>query len=464
VTRQVDFSLLKKYDVSGPRYTSYPTALQFNQQFGADDYLLYVDRSNGDPIPKPLSLYIHVPFCQSLCYYCGCNKIITSRYEKAQLYISYLHKEIELQASLFDKDRQVTQIHLGGGTPTFLHLDDIERLVEKIKGCFNLAPKEECEMGIEIDPRTTRKEEILKLIDIGFNRLSIGIQDFDRPVQIAINRLQSKSETLDLISAAQSQHIQSLSVDLIYGLPKQNIEGFGKTLDVIIDVRPDRIALYNYAHMPSLIKSQKLIDANDLPGPQQKLELLALAIEKLTAAGYCHIGMDHFSLPGDSLWKNFQRGGLQRNFQGYSTHSDCDIVGVGVSAISKIAHTFAQNHKTFSDYKKAIDEDQLPVQRGYALSIEDQIRADVIQHIMCGRAIKFEYFEHLYSIIFPIYFGLELEKLNSFAGDGLINLDQGGFWVTANGRMFLRNIAMVFDAYSQKPETKTDTIRFSKVL
>jgi oxygen-independent coproporphyrinogen-3 oxidase len=456
--------LLKKYDVYGPRYTSYPTALQFDEKFSLDDYLSYVERSNGDPIPKSISLYIHIPFCHSLCFYCGCNKIVTSRYEKAQEYLELLCKEIELQAALFDKDREVTQIHFGGGTPTFLRLNDIRKIITCLNKNFNLAANHKREMGIEIDPRTTSSQDILELIDLGFNRLSFGIQDFDKPVQEAINRLQDKNDTLALIKTAHSQKIQSLSVDLIYGLPKQTLTGFRHTIRTIAAIRPDRIALYNYAHMPHLIKSQKLIDANDLPNSEEKLELFALALEELSSSGYCHIGMDHFALPEDSLYKSFKNEGMHRNFQGYSTHSDCDTLGLGVSAISKIFHAYSQNHKNLSDYRQFIEQEQLPISRGYALTIDDQIRADLIQHIMCGRPIRFEYFEHLYSIYFDRYFLNELNALSTLVQDDLIIFSGDGFSVTPKGRLFLRNIAMIFDVYLNKPKVENKAIQFSKVL
>lgn len=460
----IDQVLLTKYDVSGPRYTSYPTARQFHSQFGEGDYRWHIEHSNQDPVPKPLSLYLHIPFCKALCYYCGCHKIITQNRSKILTYLDALHKEIKNQASLFDPDREVRQVHLGGGTPTYLYTAEIQQLLNTIKQYFKLAPMPDCEMGIEIDPRTTDKVDIEVLANMGFNRMSFGVQDFDRQVQVAINRLQDKDQTLELLYTARSAGVASLSVDLIYGLPKQTQQSFVETLKAIIAAHPDRIALYNYAHMPSIIKAQKMIQENDLPEAEAKLELLNLSIDTLTAAGYCHIGMDHFALPSDPLSRSLDKGELHRNFQGYSTHGDCDIIGFGASAISRVGDAFSQNHKNLLDYQRCIKNQRLATQRGYSLSADDRIRAAVIQHIMCSHILNFKDFGRAHHIIFKQYFQRELEQLKPMSDDQLLIITEDKLQITARGRLLLRNIAMIFDAYLPQNNSADNCIQFSKVL
>ncbi len=457
--------LLKKYDVNGPRYTSYPTALQFNEHFTSKEYHWHIQQSNQDLIPKPLSLYLHIPFCRSLCYYCGCHKIITHNKNKVNAYLESLHYEIELQAKHFDKDRKVKQIHFGGGTPTYLTHKELQHILETIAQNFNLGLSN-TEMGIEIDPRTITSDTIKYFSDIGFNRVSFGIQDFDTEVQSAINRIQDQQHTLALIQAAKKEQVHSISIDLIYGLPKQTLTSFTKTLSITLDARPDRIALYNYAHMPQRISSQKLIDETWLPSPDEKLKLLTLAIDTLMDAGYQYIGMDHFALPDDPLNQHLKDSTLQRNFQGYSTHGDCDIVGFGISAISKIGNAYSQNHKNVSDYLKKIQSNELAVQRGYVLNQDDRIRAHAIQQIMCQYSIDFSQFRQFQHIDFTEYFKKELERLKQLEADGLLKLTTYSMEITPLGRLFLRNIAMIFDAHmSHKTlkESKTQTL-FSKVL
>lgn len=455
---------MMKYDVSGPRYTSYPTALQFSSSFKANNYRQIVTQSNYTDSTKPLSLYIHIPFCESLCYYCGCHKVITKNKKRSEIYLHALQKEIALQGKLFNKNREVRQVHLGGGTPTFLTAHQIRSLIECIKDNFVLAPLSQCEIGIEIDPRTTNSADISSLAEIGFNRMSFGIQDFDEQVQIAMNRIQSKEQTLQLLQAVRASKVESLSVDLIYGLPKQNIVGFKDTLTTMIKARPDRIALYNYAHMPSLIKSQKLIKDEHLLSAEEKLALLKLSVESLVEAGYCHIGMDHFALPEDPLSISLENGTLHRNFQGYSTNGDCDVIGLGVSAISKINGAFAQNHKSLPDYQNAISHHELATQRGYLLSEDDKIRADIIQHLMCSHILNFNDLGAQYKINFKEYFNHELIKLEAMGNDGLITIDQDTIKITDRGRLLLRNIAMVFDKYLRSNTSSLNTIKYSKVL
>lgn len=460
----IDKALLGKYSTYGPRYTSYPTALQFNHDFSTDDYCWHVKDSNEDLVPTSLSLYLHIPFCQSLCYYCGCHKIVTQDKAKAQPYIELLTKEIALQGKLFVEDRQVKQIHFGGGTPTYLDYDEIHQLIEAIDTHFTLAPASERETSIEIDPRTTSIDDINKLANSGFNRMSFGIQDFNPEVQHAINRIQSEEQTLTLLNAAREAWVDSISVDLIYGLPRQTLEGFDKTLESIIHARPDRIALYHYAHMPQKIKAQKLINEYDIPDTEEKLLLLSHSIEKLTAAGYEYIGMDHFALPDDPLSHSLKEGTLQRNFQGYSTHNHCDTIGLGVSSISKIGHCFSQNYKNISDYYSYINKGQLAIEKGCKLSFDDTIRSIVIQQIMCRQQVDIDYFNCTQSIPFEEYFHTELMNLAPMIDDGLVLLSRDRLQITPKGRFFLRNIAMVFDHYLQQQEHLTSLNKHSKIL
>ncbi|MFT5421320.1 MAG: oxygen-independent coproporphyrinogen-3 oxidase [Candidatus Endobugula sp.] len=462
---KISQALLKKYNVSGPRYTSYPTALQFDPLFTEKHYRWHIEDSNQHPIPKPISLYLHIPFCHSLCYYCGCHKFITRNAKKVNTYLAALHKEINLQAALFDNDREIKQIHFGGGTPTYLGAEQIAHLLYTIKQNFTLAKKTDLEISIEIDPRGMNASDIQALADIGFNRMSFGVQDFDHQVQIAINRVQDKDLTLELLQAARSANIQSISTDIIYGLPKQTHDSFKATLETIVNARPDRIALYNYAHMPDRIKSQKLIHATDLPSSDEKLALMELSIETLTAADYLHIGMDHFALAKDPLSRSLKQKKLQRNFQGYSTHGDCDTIGLGVSAISQINDGYSQNDKSLDIYNSSIKNNRLAVARGYALTQDDQLRAAVIQQLMCQRTVNFEEFNHLYHIHFITYFQTELNNLSPMIEDKLLTLNKQGLQITNKGCLFLRNIAMVFDAYlSTKDPSDEQSLRFSKVL
>ncbi len=457
--------LLNKYDVYGPRYTSYPTALQFNDGFTAIDYSSQALASNQHLIPKPLSIYIHVPFCKSLCYYCGCNKIITHKPQMASDYLDYLYREIEMHAKYYADDRLLQQIHFGGGTPTFLKPQQLREVMEVLAQSFHLGLPDTLEIGIEIDPRTITPVEMQELTAMGFNRISIGIQDFDPDVQKAINRVQSKEQVESVIASARTNHVNSVSVDIIYGLPKQTRASFSRTLDTIIDIRPDRIALYNYAHMPQRIPAQRLIHGSDLPSTEEKLAIFTDSIKRLTQAGYIYIGMDHFALPTDSLAKALENGGLQRNFQGYSTHAECDVIGVGVSAISRVNDGYSQNVTEISKYKDAISKGQLPIKRGVTLTEDDRIRADLIQLIMCDGRVNYSEFGNEHDIFFHRYFKDELSSLYDLSNDGLVILDDQGFSVTPKGRIFLRNIAMKFDAYfNQTTLQNTEQPRYSKTL
>lgn len=442
-------AMVEKYDRPGPRYTSYPTAPRFHSDFSLEAYREAVDLSNGDLLPKPLSLYVHIPFCRQLCYYCACHKIITHRDERASEYLNYLKREIRLQAYLFDADRQVTQLHLGGGTPTYLTGDQIAELMTVLDDAFCLDWSESREFSLEIDPRSVSLATLGVLKAQGFNRLSIGVQDFDPAVQQAVNRVQSEAHVSDLVATARDEGFASVSVDLIYGLPCQTVASFSRTLDKVIALRPDRIATYSYAHLPETFRAQRLIQSSDMPTPAQKLELLALIIDRLQAAGYVYIGMDHFALPDDELVRARDAGTLQRNFQGYSTQADCDLIGLGISAIGKVADTYSQNAKSLPDYYHRLDELQLPVVRGYRLSDDDRLRRDVIHHLMCHGVVDIPAIEQHYAIDFRVYFAESLRQLEAPMADGLVTLDDASLTLQPRGRLVMRNIAMAFDAYLQ---------------
>ncbi|KIL05677.1 coproporphyrinogen III oxidase [Stutzerimonas stutzeri] len=440
-------ALVEKYDRPGPRYTSYPTAPQFHQAFAADDYRNAARASNEATPPKPLSVYIHIPFCKRLCYYCACNKIITHKTERAAEYLDYLKREIAMQAALFDRSRKLTQLHLGGGTPTYLSSEQLADLMATLHQAFNMDDSDDHEFSLEVDPRTISPQQIQELRALGFNRLSFGVQDFDARVQAAVNRIQSEEQTRELVEAARAAKFKSVSVDLIYGLPLQTVESFDTTLDKIIALRPDRIAAYSYAHLPELVRAQKLIRPEDMPPPERKLELLELTIRRLTAAGYVYIGMDHFSLPDDELALARANGTLQRNFQGYSTHADCDLIGLGISSIGKVGDSYSQNVKELSQYYARLNEGLLPVHRGYQLSEDDRIRRDVIVALMCHGRIDFAAIEARHGIHFTEYFADSLAKLDEHVADGLVRITDQALELMPQGQLMMRNVAMAFDAY-----------------
>jgi len=442
-----DRALVEKYDRPGPRYTSYPTAPQFHQAFAQDDYRAAAGRSNQAQTPKPLSVYIHIPFCKSLCYYCACNKIITHKTERAVEYLEYLKREIAMQGELFDRSRKLTQLHLGGGTPTYFTSEQLADLMACLHQAFNMDDSDNHEFSLEVDPRTVTPEQIHGLRKLGFNRLSFGVQDFDEQVQIAVNRIQTEEQTRELVQAARDAQFKSISVDLIYGLPLQTEASFDTTLDKIIDIRPDRIAAYSYAHLPELVRAQKLIRPEDMPPPERKLELLELTIQRLTAAGYIYIGMDHFSLPEDELALARANGTLQRNFQGYSTHADCDLIGLGISSIGKVADSYSQNVKELSQYYARLNEGMLPVQRGYKLSDDDCLRRDVIVSLMCHSRVDYRQIEQKHGINFGEYFADSLAKLAEPVADGLVELHDDALVLLPQGQLMMRNVAMAFDAY-----------------
>jgi oxygen-independent coproporphyrinogen-3 oxidase len=454
--------LLRRYDRAGPRYTSYPAAPHFSAKFDERALREAARETNGDPIPRPLSLYVHVPFCTSPCFYCGCNRIITRDKSRAGPYLAALHREIDLAAALFDRDREVVQLHFGGGTPNFLSSDELREVVETLRRHFRITESEGRDLSIELDPRTIDAAGVRDLAGMGFNRASLGVQDFDPAVQEAVNRIQSVEQTMEVIEACRETGMRSVNVDLIYGLPKQSPEGFAKTLDSVIAARPDRLAVYGYAHLPRLFVAQKRIAAESLPTPEGKLELLMLAIDKLTAAGYVYIGMDHFALPGDELALAREAGTLHRNFMGYTTHAETDLVGFGVSAISHVGPTFSQNVRDIAGWQAAIGEGRLPVSRGMRMSADDVIRADVIRRIMCDGEVPVREVERRHGIVFHAYFRDAIAALRPMADDGLLRIDADRISVSTLGRLLLRNIAMCFDAYLDRPAATP--VQFSRAI
>jgi oxygen-independent coproporphyrinogen-3 oxidase len=447
MTKSFPSELITKYGLAGPRYTSYPTALQFHEGFDAEAYSRHVRNSNDDLIPRPLSLYVHLPFCKELCYYCACNKKVTRNTQLAEVYLQHLDKEIEMHGKLFDRDRQVIQLHFGGGTPTYYDDIQLRHIVQQLSASFLLSRSDSREFSIEIDPRTVDEERIAHLADIGFNRVSMGIQDFDPAVQKAVNRIQDEDKTLKLIDEARKSGFNSVSVDLIYGLPLQTAKSFEKTIDSVLTSRPDRLSVYNYAHLPHLFRAQRMISSEQVPPPEVRLQLLASTITKLVDAGYVYIGMDHFALPDDELSIAMENGTLQRNFQGYSTCRETDLVGMGVSAIGKVGNSFSQNLKDIRAWQAAIDKGELPIWRGLSLSGEDRLRRGVISAIMCQGFVQFEEFEQKYGIDFNDHFAFELKSLKPLEDDGLIELSEGTIEVTPTGLLLLRVIAMKFDEY-----------------
>lgn len=439
--------LIRRHDGAGPRYTSYPTAPRFSGQFGADRLLKSIRESNEDPIPRALSLYAHIPFCFSPCFYCGCNRIISRDGARKKAYLEHLLREIMLLAPLFDRDREVVQLHLGGGTPNSLDTAQLSELMDQFARSFRFAPERDRDFSIEIDPRTVDPGDIAVLRTIGFNRVSLGVQDFDPQVQKAINRLQDTGRIRDIHAACRESGFSSVNFDLIYGLPMQNSATFAATLETVARIRPDRIALYSYAHMPELFKAQNKIDALALPDAERKLALFQLAVETLMSQGYVYIGMDHFALPQDELVRAQESGDLHRNFMGYTTRKQTDLIGFGVSAISQVADCYAQNAKDIQTWSARIDAGKPATVRGLCTDPDDRIRAEVIQAIMCRGALRFSDIETRFDIDFDGYFGHELDDLAELADDGLLALDAEGLQVLPAGRLLLRAIAARFDAY-----------------
>ncbi|MGS2724219.1 oxygen-independent coproporphyrinogen III oxidase [Porticoccus sp. GXU_MW_L64] len=454
-----DRQLIERYDLSGPRYTSYPTAPQFHREFGADELRSAFADSNRSC--TPLSLYFHIPFCSRVCYFCACNKIVTANRKRSGPYLERLFKEVEMKSALLDNFRPVRQLHWGGGTPTFLSDDEMRELMTQTRKHFHLLDDDQGEYSIELHPGDMNVATIHCLREIGFNRLSMGVQDFDPRVQQAVNRFNSPQQVTELVNAARDQGFASISMDLIYGLPHQNWETFSETLDRIIELSPDRLSVFNYAHLPHLFKVQKQIDESALPSPDEKLRMMEKSAQKLLAAGYRYIGMDHFAKPGDELAVAQQKGELQRNFQGYATHGGCDMLAFGVSAISDIGGTLSQNHKSIDDYFGAIDNDLLPLSQGIALQPDDHIRSQVISQLICQFELDFDSIEQQFAIDFRQYFTDELMELYGMQKDGLLTISSGGIRIHPAGRLLIRRICMVFDAYIQAQQNQ---IRYSRII
>ena len=454
-----DAELIAKYDQFGPRYTSYPTADRFHEGFGPAQYVEALAARNHERPEQPLSLYVHLPFCNTICYYCACNKVLTKDHGRSAKYIRYVDREIALVSALVEGAPPVTQLHWGGGTPTFLSRDEMTALMRALRARFAFAA--EAEVSIEVDPRKVLPDTIEFLGELGFNRLSVGIQDFDPEVQAAVNRIQSEAETRAVMDTARRSGFVSVNADLIYGLPRQTVEGFSATLDRVIDAAPDRIALYSYAHVPHLFKPQRRIATADLPAPQAKLAILALAIAKLTDAGYVYIGMDHFAKPGDELAVAQRERKLHRNFQGYSTKPDCDLIAFGISAIGKVGAAYSANVKTLDEYYARLDAQTLPVMRGVVLDADDLLRRDVIQRLMCNFDLDFGEVERAHGIRFATTFAPELSALAPLAADGLVEIDANAIRVTARGRLLVRTVAMTFDRYLRE---RRQGPQYSKVI
>jgi oxygen-independent coproporphyrinogen-3 oxidase len=456
----IEFSeeLIRRYDKLGPRYTSYPTADRFHGEFTEANYFSYLEqRAANESQNPPLSIYIHVPFCESLCYFCACNKIITQDHSRTTEYLHYLAKEIELVAARIGPDRRTAQLHFGGGTPTFLTPDELRQLMALLRSHFNFLP--DAELGIEIDPRTVSDGTMAMLGELGFKRTSFGVQDFDAAVQQSVNRIQPYEMVEKAVTASRQAGFESINADLIYGLPKQSLESFNRTLDRVIELSPERIALYNYAHLPSRFKAQRLIIEADLPSAELRLKIFLMSVRRLLDAGYIYIGLDHFSKPEDELNKARLDKTLHRNFQGYTTRADCDLIGFGVSAIGKVGHSYSQSVRTVKAYYANLEAGRLPVEKGFALSADDVLRRQVIMELMCSGPVDFAAVNAAHGIDFVSYFADELSQLKTYEDAGLITVDAHSIHVTPKGRMFVRAVGMVFDKHLAQ-----STAKFSKLI
>lgn len=456
---EVDIDLVRRFGLAGPRYTSYPTADRFLDDYGAAEQAAWLERREEGGFRQPLSVYVHLPFCQSICYYCACNKIITRDRSKAGPYVAYLEREIDLVAPHLGAYRRITQLHLGGGTPTFLPDDALRRLMTALRARFEFAA--DGEYSIELDPRTTPRATVALLADLGFNRASLGVQDFDPDVQKAVHRIQPAEQTLDTLAAARAHGFRSINFDLIYGLPKQGVDTFARTLETVLAAAPDRIALYNYAHLPERFKPQRRISEADLPDAETRLAIFMQAVTMLGQAGYVYIGLDHFARPDDELALAQRTGRLHRNFQGYSTRAECDLLALGVSAISRIGASYAQNVRTLEAYEAAIDAGRLPIVRGVSLSRDDLMRRAVIMALMCHGEVAVESIELAYLIDFDAYFATELGELRGYIDLGLAKYEDGWISITPKGRLFARVVCMIFDRYLRQGRTAAT---YSKVI
>ncbi len=454
-----DIELIRRYDKSGPRYTSYPTAVKFDERFAEVEYHALAAKSNRQG-GGPLSLYFHIPFCDTLCFYCACNKIATKNRKHAIPYLDSLFKEIEMQGALFDKSRKVDQLHWGGGTPTFISHEQMTALMAKSREHFNLHDDDSGEYSIEIDPREVQNDTIKLLRELGFNRMSLGVQDFDPKVQKAVNRIQSEAQTFAVLEQAKAEGFKSLSVDLIYGLPFQTLAGFANTVEKVIAAGPDRLSVFNYAHLPEMFKPQRRILDADLPSSTEKLEILQMTNERLKQAGYVYIGMDHFAKPDDELAVAQREGSLYRNFQGYSTHAECDLVAMGITSIGMVNNSYSQNVKTIEAYAELIDAGKLPVYRGIELNDDDILRREVITKLICQFELNMGSIARQFKIDFTEYFALEMEEIRQIEADGLLTIEGDKVSVLPVGRLLIRNVCMVFDRYLREQTEQ----RFSRVI
>jgi oxygen-independent coproporphyrinogen-3 oxidase len=457
-----DKQLIERYDLAGPRYTSYPTAPQFHEAFSQSSLFRAIVRSNI--AHRPLSLYFHIPFCESLCYYCGCNKIVTHNKGRSLPYIQRMIQELSLYADLFEPGKQVQQLHWGGGTPTFISDKEMSLLMNASRRLFNFSDDDSGEFSIEIHPGQVTADTMNHLRQLGFNRVSMGVQDFDENVQQAVNRFNTVEQVASLTKALREQQYRSISMDLIYGLPLQTEQSLQNTLQQVIDLGPDRLSLFNYAHLPHLFKSQRLIREQDLPSASAKMDMLQSTIETLQNAGYVYIGMDHFAKPDDPLAKAQQQGKLQRNFQGYSTHGNCDLLALGVSSISMIDNVYVQNAKELNSYQQKMDMGLLPIAKGFTLNQEDLLRRFVINQLICHFDLAFKDIERQFDIDPLSHFRHELEQLQSMAKDGLLEINSRGIQVFNKGRLLIRRICMVFDEYLNQQKSTVSPIRYSKII
>ena len=455
----VSTETLKKYDVSGPRYTSYPTADRFVEAFTQDAYMLALEQRRAIAATQPLSIYVHIPFCESLCFFCACNKIVTKHHERSAEYLRYLNREIDLHIEHLGAGQTISQLHLGGGSPTFFSDEELTELMSMLKRNFVFAPGGE--YSIEVDPRTVNEQRLKHLAELGFNRLSFGVQDFDPEVQKAVHRIQPAEQVFSLVEAARRYQFESVNVDLIYGLPMQTPESFKRTLAQVVELRPNRIALYGYAHLPERFKPQRRISEYELPAAADKISMLGSALKAFIDAGYVYVGMDHFALPDDDLAIAKRQGRLHRNFQGYSTQPDCDLISLGVSAIGRVGGTYSQNAKTIEEYYDHLNHARFPVVRGLALSRDDIVRRAVIMAIMCQGALEYEAIELAYMLDFKSYFADEMAALKALEKTDMLVLEEDGLQVTDTGWFFVRAVAMVFDKHLQ---TDRNRARFSKIL
>lgn len=455
-------TLLRRLDVPGPRYTSYPTADRFVEAFGPAEYAQALrQRADGAVVggAPPLSIYVHIPFCEQVCYYCACNKVITKHHERGREYLDVLAQEIQLHVDLIGRGKSVSQLHFGGGSPTFLSDEELGWLMDVLRRDFRIVPG--AEISIEVDPRTATPLRLSRLAEMGFNRISFGVQDFDHDVQVAVHRIQSFESVRDLVQAARELNYESINADLIYGLPRQTPESFARTIAQVKELRPDRIALYAYAHLPARFKPQRRIDAAELPPPEHRIRMLGDAIAGFIGHGYTYIGMDHFALPGDALAAAKRQGRLHRNFQGYSTQPDCDLIALGVSAIGRMGATYSQNAKTLPEYYDAVRRGDFPVVRGLALTRDDLVRRAVIMAIMCQGRVEFESIELAHLIKMREYFASELAALQPMVEGGLVQITDDAIQVTATGWFFVRGVAMTFDKHLQADKVRE---RFSRII